>query len=351
MSELTTLAIEREQQPFARSYDEWKKHTQQRFTATQHRKIAELAALFSAYSEDKSHSNENDLLEWIMKNLTKKAKASYKEVYKSSAAGDVPAETKALKKTLLLAKKLKSNHFKTPDHLLGTIGEICSHFYSDAVKDHRRKARQLRTVPLEISGDDGEVSYTFEMPSTSCSLVVTLPSDPVLAAENVRKREQKAKNNLIVVSEGQTRNFLTRENNLFLSFLPASDVDLFRTLEDCEWERAGTAECLDADIDTINQQVRRIAKKFQQMRMLLIEFRLPQQNREPIEHKDDLTDRFVRFADRLQRLSRADFPKIFSQAFAQCAEDQSYLLGDVLNERHEVMSHLLRLWRKTQTTQ
>ena len=167
----------------------------------------------------------------------------------------------------------------------------------------------------------------------------------------VKRREEKAKSSLIVISEGKTRNFLTRENNLLLSFLPASDVYLFRTLEDCEWERAEAAECLNADIDTINQQVGRIAKKFQDMRVLLIEFRLPQQNREPIEHKDDLTDRFVRFVDKLQRVNKADFPKTFSQAFAQCAEDQPSSIGDVLYERHEVMSHLLRLWRKIQTTQ
>jgi hypothetical protein len=351
MSELITGAIEQEQQPFARSYDEWKEHKQQRFTATQFLQLERLTPLFEAYRQEKSADNEHDLIRWVMRALTVKAKAEYRRAYKSDEA-DQAAESIAAENRDYIWRKLKEGHFKEAGHLQATIANFCKQFRSEAYKSMLPKAEEVKTIPLNVRWTkDGQMASFEKSNSTPKTLIHTPSSDPATAAENVKRREERAKSSLIVIPEGKMRNFLTRENNLFLSYLPASDVDLFRTLEDCEWERAEAALCLNADIDTINQQVSRIAKKFQQMRMLLIEFRLPQQNREPIEHKDDLTDRFVRFADRLQRLSRADFPKTFSQAFAQCAEDQSYLPGDVLYERHEVMSHLLRLWRKTQTTQ
>ena len=125
---------------------------------------------------------------------------------------------------------------------------------------------------------------------------------------------------------------------------------MFQTLGACDWDRAQAAQQLNLNVDAVNKQVSRIGAKFQDIRELLIAFRLPGTNRVPIEHKDDLTERFMNFVGRLQGFTRPEFPQTFALD-AMCAEDLLCTTTNSVYEPDEVVSHLLRLWRKTQTIQ
>jgi hypothetical protein len=352
MKESTTTEPQHTQMPWARTYEGWEAISDQQYTAKQKLNLAEITPLFIVYRECKSPQTEYDLVEWIMLSLTKKAKHSYKQVWKSSAAGTYHAELNAAKKTMNLARKLKADFFESPSHLLGTIGDICSHFYSDAQKDRKSKVRQIKAVPFEVSweGEDG-AEVCFEHQSTSLTQPVFTPwSDPEAAAEEHGEREKAAKRSLVRIPECKPHDFMTAENTLLTGYIPPSDADLLDTLQECEWNRVNASDRLNLSYDTLCKQILRIGKKFQQIRMLIMDFRLPKVFREPIEHKDDLTHRFMSYVSSLQRKTRSEFPKTFELAFAECAQEQRSPTGEIQYERHEVIGHLLRIWRKPQTT-
>jgi hypothetical protein len=340
----------REIKPWARSKGEWKALTQQTYTGRKLRQIIEMKPFFDAYAQDKAVGNENNISKWIMKELTVTAKRKYKRISGDSSS-DQLAEVKASKKTQLLMKHLKAGHYDSPDHLLITIGTICKRFKSDAVRDLKPKVMEIRTVPLEIKlTTDEEGTRNFEILPESPHLIITPSSDPAIAAEESRLAQEKAKKVLVVIPESKPHNHMTRENSDLLDFLSASDLDLIQTLIASNGDRAEAAESLNSNADAMNRQIGRIADKFRDMRALVLDFRLPQRNREPIEHRRDLADRFTRFVDRIQRMTKGEFPQTFAHAFALCAENRSCSHGDVLYDKDEIIKHLLKLWR-TQTTQ
>jgi hypothetical protein len=325
------------------------------------KQLREITPLFNAYCPAKSARNESDLLEWITKALVKKAKASYLKIWREYPSAlkvwpmtkdaTMAAEVQALEDAYELAEKLRADFFEGPTHLMGQIGDKCKQFASEACKAIKPKATEIKTKRARPrwskDGDDDPagIEYAFECyqkPPSNRSIRHSL-SKPVTA--------KAVRQSLIVIPQGKPCDYLTGENRLFLRYCSASDVQLFQTLEGCDWDRGQAAEELNLDSNTLDKQVKRIGKKFQEMRELLVAFRLRGTNRVPFEHRDDLTERFVNFVGRLQGFTRPEFPQTFALAYALCAEDLPCTAIECKYNPDEVVSHLLRLWRKTQTIQ
>jgi hypothetical protein len=361
MNEVISNIVERHDAPYARTIEEWKELKKQRHKTIRQRQLAEVTPLLNAYRRDKSVHNEHDLLKWITDALVKKGVSVYRKIWNEypSARETWPefedvrmaAELQALEWVMVLWEKLKADFFEEPTRLMGHIGNYCKQFASEACKAIKPKATEIKTERARPrwskDGDDDPagIEYAFECyqkPPSNRSIIHSL-SEPVTA--------KVVRNGLIVIPKGKPRDYLTGENRLFLRYCSASDVQLFQTLEAYDWDRAQAAEQLNLDLKAVNRQITRIGVKFQEMRELLIAFRLPGTNRVPFEHRDDLTERFVNFLGRMQGLTKPEFPKAFDHAYAMCAEHLPCTNSESLYEPDEVVSHLLRLWRKTQTIQ
>lgn len=343
MNEVIERTIEKQTAPWARSKEDWNTEKHHVYTTRQQDQLREMTPMFAAYCAEKSAHNENKLAKWIMDELAAAARREYKQALGNSRDFMLP-EIAASRRTSQLCARLKKGHYESSGHLLGDIGSICKHFYSDAIRDVRQKARQIKMVSLFVEDEDGNETPVFEVKQKPQHRIGTPCSDDNAEVERQARIARATKRALVNIVPTVPRDRVTRENLIFYRWLNPQDADLFRILEDCDWNRSEAARLINQTENTVDQNIKRIGLKFQELRELARAFRLP------VEHPDDLTDRLVRFVSKLQTVTKSARPKSFTNAFVLCAHDADTRPDEaVLYDAHEVISHLVKLWKAHMT--